>query len=294
VAEQLPGCDEVVVYDKRGTDGGIRGLLRAGSRLREFGPDLALVPHTSVRSGALAWLSGAPRRVGHPPLFCTERIPLDRSLTFVDRILALSTRAGAASQGDGLELGTPPDPGGHAQRLLGKAPPPVVGLVPGAEWATKRWPAARYARLAKMWTDRGATVVLLGGPAERELAAEIQAMAGVELLDSVGNTIEEALAILVRCDLVIGGDSGLVHCARALRRPVVALFGPTDPGRHRFAASERPVQLGIECQPCHDHGPKVCPLGHHRCLAELDEERVLELGLGLLDAGGSVTLRSPP
>ncbi len=284
VARLLPGCGRVVVYDKRGAHRGLGGLRAVGRELARLGPELALVPHASIRSGALARLSGARRRIGYPPVFCTERLRLDRRLPFVERTLALAERAGAPPVGRDLRLAPPPDEGGRAERALAGAARPVVGLVPGAEWATKRWGPEKYAVLADALAGRGATVVLLGGPAELPLSARIAELARAELRDTAGNSIEEALAILARCDLVVGGDTGLVHCARALGRRVVVIFGPTDPGRHLWAAGEEPLRLGLDCQPSHDHGPARCPLGHHHCMTLLSAQAVAELARGLLDA----------
>lgn len=282
-ARLLPGCDQVFAYDKRRADRGISGLLRLGKRLRAFAPDLAVVTHFSPRSGALAWLSGAKRRVGYAP-FCTERLRLDRRLPFVDQMLAAAAAAGAPGGDRRLQLGTPPDEEGYAERALTGAGRPVVGLVPGAEWATKRWGPDKYAVLAERLGELGGTVVLLGGPAERDTSARIAGLARVALRDTTGNSIAEALAVLARCDLVVGGDTGLVHCARGLGRPTVMIFGPTDPGRHHFAPGQEPVRLGLDCQPCHDHGPRRCPLGHHHCMTLLSAEAVAEVARGLLDA----------
>ena len=282
-ARLLPGCDEVFTYDKRKADRGLAGLWRLGRRLRSFAPDLAVVSHFSPRSGALAWLSGARRRVGYAP-FCTERLHRDRHLPFAEQMLAPAAAAGAGGSGLHLELASPPDPDGYAERLLAGASRPVVGLVPGAEWATKRWGPEKYAVLAERLAARGATLVLLGGPAERETSARIAELARVPMRDTTGNSIAEALAVLARCDLVVGGDSGLVHCARGLRRPTVMIFGPTDPGRHRFGPGEEPIRLGLDCQPCHDHGPRLCPLGHHHCMTLLSADAVADVARGLLDA----------
>lgn len=283
VARLLPGCDEVLVYDKRKADAGPSGLWRIGARLRAFRPDLALVSHYSPRSGALAWLSRAPRRIGYAP-FCTERVELDRTRPFVDRALVLAARAGAPSDDRRLRLEAPADGDGYAARVLARAAHPVVGLVPGAEWATKRWGPDKYAILAASLTRAGATIVLLGGPAERETAARIAELAELPMVDTTGNSVAEALAVLARCDLVVGGDTGLVHCARALGRRALAIFGPTDPARHVFADGEQPVRLGLDCQPCHDHGPERCPLGHHHCMTLLSAQAVTEAARGLLDA----------
>ncbi len=292
-ARLLPGCEEVLVYDKRGADRGLLGLLRLGARLRAFAPDVALVPHYSPRAGALGWLSRAPRRIGYPALFCNERVRLDRSRTFVDRSLVLAACAGAPSEDRALSLRVPAHLNGYAEEVLARSSPPVVGLVPGAEWATKRWGAEKYAALAGSLGRRGATVVLLGGPADRELAARIAALAEVPVRDTTGNAIDEAIALLSRCDLVVGGDTGLVHCARALGRRTVLVFGPTDPARHLFTRREESVWLGLDCQPCHDHGPERCPLGHHQCMTLLPVEGVVETAArSLLDAPAAQKLRS--
>ncbi len=283
-ARLLPGCDDVFVYDKHGEDQGLRGLLRIGARLRAFAADLALVPHHSPRAGALAWLSGAPRRIGYPALFCNVRLMLDRTRPFMDRTLVLAARAGAPSEDRGLSMRAPPDLGGYAEKVLAGAARPVVGIVPGAEWATKRWGTEKFAALAGSLVGRGATVVLLGAPAERQLAAQVAELAQVPVRDTTGNTIEEAIAVLARCDLVVGGDTGLVHCARALGRRAIILFGPTDRDRHIFTNREKPIRLGIDCQPCHDHGPERCPLGHHQCMVLLPVEEVAQSAGALLDA----------
>ena len=284
VARLLPGVDEVFVFDKRRTDKGLRGLARRGRQIREFAPEVALVSHPSTRSGALAWLSRAPRRVGYAPL-CTERVPLDRGRPFVDRALALAVAVGAPSGDRRLEMRAPPGLERYAADALRGARRPLVGLVPGAEWATKRWGEEKFAALASELAGLGGTAVLLGGPAEREASRRIAARAGVDVRDTTGNSIPEALAILAHCDVVVGGDTGLVHCARALGRPTVIVFGPTDPARHVFARAERSVHLEVECAPCHDHGPKRCPLGHHRCMGELEVAKVAAEARSLLGAG---------
>jgi heptosyltransferase-2 len=286
VARRLPGVDEVFVFDKRRADAGLGGVLRLGARLRAFAPDVALVSHPSARSGSVAWLSRAPRRIGYAPL-CNDRVAIDRGRPFVDRSLALAARAGAPSEDRRLRLDPPAELDGYASEVLRGAARPLVGIVPGAEWGTKRWGQAKYAELARRLSRDGATVILLGGPGERDLARGIAGDSGVPVLDTTGNSIAEALALLARCDLVVGGDTGLVHCARALGRPSVLVFGPTDPSRHVFGERERPVRVEIECAPCHDHGPETCPLGHHRCMADLEVDAVERQARALLASKGT-------
>ncbi len=285
VARLLPGCDEVFVYDKRGDDRGLSGFWRVARDLRAFGPDRALVPHYSARSGLLAWASGAPTRIGYAP-FCTDRLALNRALPFVDRTLVLAQRAGATAE-PALELRAPEGLQPYVERALAGASRPVIGLVPGAEWRTKRWGAEHYAGLATELSRRGATVVLLGGPGDVPRAQRIRQASAADLRDTTGNSITEAIAVLARCDVVIGGDTGLVHCARALHRPTVVLFGPTDPARHRFTARERFIAIDLACRPCHDHGPARCPLEHHDCMRRIAVAQVAAEALALLDAAAA-------
>ncbi|HVP66134.1 MAG TPA: glycosyltransferase family 9 protein [Anaeromyxobacteraceae bacterium] len=286
VARLLPGVDEVFVFDKRRGDRGLLGILRLGREIRGFAPDVALVSHPSPRSGTLAWLSRAERRIGYAPL-CNERVSLDRGRPFVDRALTLAARAGAPSEDRRLELRAPADCAEYADRTLAGAARPLVGLVPGAEWPTKRWGEEKFAELARELAGQGGAVVLLGGPAERDIAGRIAARSGLPVRDTTGNSIPEALALLARCDVVVGGDTGLVHCARALGCPSVVVFGPTDPARHVFSANQRMARIEIACAPCHDHGPKRCPLKHHRCMADLAVEPVARLARSLLEGAGA-------
>jgi heptosyltransferase-2 len=282
IARLLPGCDDVVVFDKRGADRGVRGLWRVGGRLRALRPDLALVSHRSLRSGALAALARAPRRLGYAP-FCTERVAMDRRRPFVERALALAERAGAPGRPE-LALARPAALDPYADAVVAGAARPLVALVPGAEWGTKRWGAEKFAALAAELARGGASLVLVGGPADRPTTARIRELAGAEIRDTAGNTVTEAVAVLARCDLVVGGDTGLVHCARALGCRTLVLFGPTDPRRHRFTPREEALQVGLPCQPCHDHGPARCPLGHHDCMRRLDPATVAQAARALLDA----------
>src|SRR5207237_8123867 len=180
---------------------------------------------------------------------------------------------------------------GHGPRVMRRVPRPAgvraagerlrgvsrprAALCIGSEWETKIWPAAHFAMLADRLAERGLTPVLLGGAREKPLAEAVQARAGARCVDTTGNSIGEALAILSRSAICVGGDSGLVHAARALGVPTVALFGPTAPMVHELGPKERAVALGLDGSPCSAHGQRRCPLGHHRCLRDLSAGLVL-------------------
>lgn len=274
VALAIPGVKAVQVYDKSGADGGLRGLRRLAARLAERRYDLAVLPHRSIRSALLARLAGIPERVGFAgapgSLLYTARVRT-RARAFVAREADLAAALGASPEP--MQLVPRPEWLEAAGAALSSAAGEKVAAVClGSEWPTKVWPARHVAGLVRWLAEAGLRPVLLGGQRERELAREIGG-AG-RCIDTTGNSVGEALAILSRSALAVGGDSGLVHAARALGVPAVAVFGPTPSDVHVFGARERSVSLGLSCSPCSVHGSKRCPLGHHRCLADLDAERV--------------------
>lgn len=137
-------------------------------------------------------------------------------------------------------------------------------LCPGAEYGpAKRWPY--FAELAKRI---GMPAVLLGSPHDAAAAA------GIGGTDLVGKTtLDEAVELIAGAELVVSNDSGLMHVAAALGRPLVALFGssspektPPAPGRSRI------LWLKPECSPCFE---RKCPLGHFKCMREMTVEMVL-------------------
>jgi heptosyltransferase-2 len=142
---------------------------------------------------------------------------------------------------------------------------PYVALCPGAEYGpAKRWPY--FADLARRL---GAPAVVLGSASDAEAARGIE---GTNLVG--GTTLDEAIALLAGARAVVSNDSGLMHVAAALDRPQVALFGSSSP-EHTPPASARArvIWLHIECSPCYR---RECPLGHFRCMKEIDVGMVVE------------------
>ena len=285
VALAIPGVAEALLFDKRGADAGLAGLWRAALRLRRRSYDLAVLPHRSLRTALLARTAGVPERLGFRgaagSLFSTALAP-DLGETFIDREAQLSRALGALPQS--MRLVPTPASLEAARGLLASMTPPFAALCVGSEWETKIWPAPHLAALARSLRARGFTPILLGGPRERALAAEVQSAApDAACLDTTGNPVGEAVALLSLCALCAGGDTGLVHAARALGVPTVAVFGPTAPEAHHFGPRERAVSLRLACSPCSAHGSRRCPLGHHDCLRTLGHEPVLQACMAALE-----------
>jgi heptosyltransferase-2 len=151
---------------------------------------------------------------------------------------------------------------------------------PGAEYGpAKRWPARHFAELARELHQRGYAVWLIGSAKDAEAGEEIRAHSGGLCANLCGRTDLAAAVDLISCaKLVVSNDSGLMHVAAALGKPLVALYGSSSPAHTpplslgSQAGWTRIVRIDIECSPCY---ARNCPLGHFRCMNELTPQRVL-------------------
>jgi heptosyltransferase-2 len=154
-----------------------------------------------------------------------------------------------------------------------------VAFAPGAEFGiAKRWPPAHYAQLAARVADTvpHVQIALMGSPNDLETCEQVQAQAGLAagvVRNLAGQTsLDDAIALLAQARAVVSNDSGLLHIASALNRPVVALYGSTDPNyAPPLSDMARTISLRLECSPCRK---RECPLGHHDCMNKMSVDRV--------------------
>lgn len=152
---------------------------------------------------------------------------------------------------------------------------PLIVFAPGAEFGSaKRWPVSHFAELAKtVFAQRPEMqIVLLGSAKDKSVCEEIAASAhGVRNLAGA-TSLAEAIALIAQAEAMVSNDSGLLHVASALNRPIVAIYGPTDPNHAPpFSDVAKSLYLGIECAPCRQ---RECPLGHHNCMRGISAEMV--------------------
>jgi heptosyltransferase-2 len=279
---RLPGVDATLANPFA------HGALKLGERARfgrtlkgRFGAAIVL-PH-SWKSALVPFFAAVSRRTGfvgearYGLLNDARRLDEAALPRMVDRFALLADPPGTTQP---LQTPLPrlvAEPGSVAGTLarlgLGDAPP-AVALCVGAEYGpAKRWPAAHFAALARALAGAGRQAWLVGGSADAPIGAEVAALAP-QAADLTGRTtLAEAIDVLAAAQVVVTNDSGLMHVAAALARPVVALYGSTSPA-FTPPLSERAVILSenLDCSPCFE---RVCPLGHFRCLNELGPERVL-------------------
>jgi heptosyltransferase-2 len=287
-----PAVGRVIVYDKRGADGGLRGLMRMASRVRAAGIDAALIPHRSIRSALLCRLAGIPMRIGFDT--SAGRFLLTQSVRYVaadheiQRNLALAIPLGVPSPGlrfprlypseaDGLAVN------GFMRQCFGGDSvvhtPPCIAVAPGSVWNTKRWPESKFTSLIRYLLDERWHVVLVGGAADRELCSRLSAASrDPRLADASGRfSLLESADLIGRCAALVSNDSAPVHLAVAMRIPVVAIFGPTLPsfGFAPIGPGDRVVDTaGLWCRPCSIHGGRRCPTGTFDCMNQISAGRV--------------------
>jgi heptosyltransferase-2 len=170
-----------------------------------------------------------------------------------------------------------------AADALERVRPPAVALSPGARWATKRWPAERFAAVADALADQGVSIVLAGGPADRDAFAAFRSATRAPVAADLSPLPVDGLAAaLARVQLLVACDSGPVHLAGAVGTPALSLIGPTSAVRWGPQPPGRALSLGLPCSPCSNHGSDTCPEGHHRCLGDLMPEQVIAAARELL------------
>jgi ADP-heptose:LPS heptosyltransferase len=155
-------------------------------------------------------------------------------------------------------------------------------LLPGTNWETKRWPVEKFAGLVAPLRDQfGLISVLAGGPDAGAMAPQIPGT--VDL--TCKTTLKQLTALLERADLVVANDSGPMHIASALGRPLVTPFGPTNPVRTGpYGRMDSVIRIDIVCSPCYS---RTC--SHQSCLRWLDVGPVLRLAEEQMGKAAHVT-----
>ena len=272
------------------------GPLGYARRLRALQPSVVLDLHGKIRSRILrALLPSVPKVVWHKrdfrdtlPVKLALR-PYHSSMLFADRYhAAVEQLVGCELPKGRLQYFLGPDDVAEADRVLraaGLSPgAPLLGLSPGANWETKRWPAERFAGLARRALAGGFQVAVQGSASEAHLGRLIAQLAP-GTVDLCGRLDLRGLGgFISRCSAFAANDSGPMHLARALGVPTLAFFGSTDPTMFDFRGHQV-LFAGVECAPCSFFGRRRCPRGHFRCMLDLTEERAWGALRSLLTAG---------
>lgn len=265
VARRMPEVDEVIPVPFR------HGALQLGSRwrlardLKARAYDEAIVLPNSWKSALVPFLAAIPHRTGYVG---EARYGL---LNHLHRNSDREMRRHYARLADGGGTELPNvrlrvDAGQvAATRARFGIPHRYAVLCPGAEYG----PAKRWPYFAELASRIGMPVVLLGSPKD---AAAAGGIGGTNLIGKT--TLDEAIDLIAGAELVVSNDSGLMHVAAALGRPLVALFGSSSPEKTPPQPGHSHVLwLKVECSPCYE---RECPLRHFKCMREMSVDMVLK------------------
>jgi lipopolysaccharide heptosyltransferase I len=288
ILDLVPVIDRRLVINDRGDASGGASLLTAIRELRRSQYDVAIDLQGLIKSALLARSSGAPRVIGFSSryareraarLFYTEAHDPGRGGLYdpretrhvVDINLGVLTRLGITTPAREFPIeDVDSDAARRARQLTGGR---YALLNPGAAWPNKRWPPARLAAIAiELRARHGLMSVVLWGPGEEALAAEVVAGANGAAVLSARTTIADLVALARRAAILVSGDTGPTHIAAALGTPIVGIYGPTRPVRN---GPMSPLDVVVSRDNvCQCHHLRRCRLDR-MCLLDIEVAEVL-------------------
>lgn len=288
-----PDIDEIIVFDKPKFKS-LSGLLTNGYQFskelktRKF--DLAIDLQGLFKSAVVSYVSGALKRL----VYCNARelshlvgekiCGENAEGHVVDRYLDVARYLGCRADEVCFPIHITESEENKTIAIAKNAgfclDNPYVVLAPGTNWPSKCWPPLYFAKLADRLYRDNIIPVIIGGPNDQRLAAEITAHTKIPPIDLTGKTTMKQLAYIIKkSQAFVGGDTGPMHLAVAVEAQVVTLFGPTDPNRNGpYGQLHKVLIAPVPCQGCWQ---RSCPKNMD-CLASISPDEVyqaLELGV---------------
>lgn len=298
VLQNHPDISEVIIYDKYGEDKGFKGFRRLTDLLKSKKYDAAIVPHRSIRSALLIYLSKITTRIGfnrsagkifftHVEKYRFDLHEVERNISLLKPLLIETQKKELPRLYPSLE----------DKKIVGKIlfeeeileTSRLIGIAPGSVWNTKRWTKEGYLQLVRKLLSEKYIICFIGGKEDVKLCNEIinnTTPGGVVNL-SGKLTLLQSAELIRRCRVLITNDSSPVHLAAAVDVPVVAIFGPTVSSFGFAPYSNGSVIVDIndlDCRPCAIHGGDKCPIGTFDCMRKITHEIVFEKVVEVLNS----------
>jgi heptosyltransferase I len=314
-----PAISNIIEFG--GEDGSLANYARLAAKLRANAYDLVLDMQGQLRTALFVLATGAPVRIGFdrpragvwdatPRQFPAEArkhawqgaregswlaythhilIPtLD--IHAVDRYLSVGKMLGFSPGQPDFSFPLAPEASTCVEALLrerGLAEAPLLTIAPGTIWETKHWGTEKFAEVARHFLRKGFAVALMGSRRERAVCEEVARLAP-GAVDIAGATTLPELAALIRGSAIsVTNDSGPMHLAVALERPVVGIFGPTDPvWIGPYGHPDNALRAGVPCSPCLLRQLSRCHYGHV-CMGHVSASAVIARMEQVLAASGT-------
>lgn len=285
-----PAISNIIIYDKRGKDKGVFGLLRLVNHLKTQNYDVAIVPHRSIRSALLVYLARCVKRIGFnksaAKFLFTDVVRYPASMHEVQRNITLLRPMAILHQAKESPAVHPTE---EDRKVVDKLlfdeelldTKKLVAVAPGAVWNTKRWTEEGYIELIKKLISGGYHVTMIGGKEDQPLCENIIKFVGIgRVFNSAGKlSLLQSAELIKRCRVLVSNDSAPVHLAAAVNTPVVAIFGATVPafGFGPYSDGSVIVQINdLKCRPCAIHGGNKCPIKTFDCMKRITADIVFD------------------
>lgn len=288
ILKHLPVVANAIPVNKKRVFSNPGAFFSKVKQLRTAKFDVAFLFHNSIGSAILASAARIPHRIGYATEMRSNLLTLpiaapQERLHLVEARTSLLRRAGieASTFAPSFEL-----KGDQVQEICERVLPELdtsrklVLVAVGSTWPTKIWPKERVKALLNKLPVGSCSVGLIGGPGEEHLAEGLSSLS-VPIYNLAGKTtLEELIHLIGRCDLLITPDNGPMHIAEALGKPVIGLFGPTDP---KLCGMLHDKAIHIQPNsPCICCWEKKCKYKSF-CMNEIGEQEVLDFALRILN-----------
>jgi lipopolysaccharide heptosyltransferase II len=279
----------LIPFDKDNKDSGLRGLTRISSMLRDEYYDAGYLLTNSFSSALMMYLGKIPERIGYggnfrSALLTEAETPLQSNIHQIQQYSYLLN--GAEDQIPMPKILVSPEEREKARQVLEHEEclgQNRIGIAIGAAYGpAKQWPLERYRDLAKECVEKlDAMVLIFGGNAEIDAAEQIKHDVGECVVNLAGKTTLRQLFPLIQlCQVVVSNDSGVMHVSVAVKTPVVAIFGSTDPLKTGpLGDNHQVLYKNLPCSPCFE---RTCRFQHYDCLQKIETQDVFNKVEGLL------------
>lgn len=290
VLENHHALNDVIRYDKKGKDK-LGKLIEIISEVKKRRYDIILCPHRSFRSALITYFSKAPVRIGYDTnsmsFLLTGKVPYAKESHEIQRNLdLLGSIPGIEADDSKISAKAEFYPSEKdvklVEALLGAADKEkLVALAPCSKWFTKQLTKAKTIEIIGALQQKGYWVVLIGGAEDFNYCKEIEReLESTNIINLCGrlSPLQSYLAIS-KSKALVTVDSAAQHLGGATDTPIVLIYGSTNKSFGFYPLTSRyeiVENTELTCRPCTDHGRAMCPLGHFKCMVDLDAEKILE------------------
>jgi len=285
VLARMPEVRQVIKVNLQHGKLQLRERFHVGKRLRgEY--DQAIVLPRTFKSALIPFFAKIPKRTAYRGEMrygiINDMRELDTSVTYkaVEKYLQLAALPNQVKQAPEINYPKLVVNDVKRQQAIKKfsidESVPIIAFMPGAEFGpTKQWPGEYFGELASRFKRQGYAVYVFGSPKDQQIGEEIVSASNGDAISYCGQTnLEEVVDLLSLAKVAITNDSGLMHIAAAVDRPIVAIYGAITPKYTPPLTDRKEIQyLGLDCSPC---WKKQCPYGHYNCLKNIEVDKVYE------------------